>query len=73
MLLLTAKFRDPFAACYVKTAEGYTLWSKVITNSYFEDRCGGDNKDWANMGEFKIGGVFGAGVGTEIDSKSVHL
>lgn len=64
MLVLTAPLHDTFAACYVKTSEGYTLWNKVIANSFYEDNCGKDYKDWANIGEFNISGVFGLGVGT---------
>lgn len=50
VVVLTAKLHDTFAACYVKTADGYTLWSKVISNTFFEERCGSDYKDWANNG-----------------------
>jgi hypothetical protein len=50
VLVLTAPLHDTFAACYVKTSDGYTLWNKVISNTFYEDYCGNDYKDWANTG-----------------------
>ena len=35
VLILTAPLRDPFAACYVKTINGFTLWSKVVKNEFY--------------------------------------
>lgn len=72
VLVLTAPLRDTFAACYVKTSEGYTIWSKVVTNPFFEKYCGEDSQDWANMGDFQIKGVFGAGIGTEISENATY-
>jgi hypothetical protein len=46
---------------------GFTLWNKVVSNKYFEEHCGKDDKDWANMGLFKIKRVYGDGLGAEID------
>jgi len=61
-----AKLKNTFAACYVKTLVGYTIWSKVITNDWYEQYCGLDYKDWNSTGEFSIKGVLGEGIGTEI-------
>lgn len=63
VLVLSAPLRDAFSACYVKTMNGFLLWNKVVSNRYFEEYCGKDDKDWANMGLFKIVGVYGDGLG----------
>lgn len=49
VLVFSALFRDTFAACYVKSPDGYTLWNKVIVNTFYEKHCGQDEKDWAAM------------------------
>jgi hypothetical protein len=35
VLVLTAPLHDTFATCYAKTSGGYTLWNKVITNTFY--------------------------------------
>ena len=72
VLVLTAPLRQTFAACYVKTESGYTLWNKVVTNTLYEKICGKDYKDWANMGKFTIKGVYGEGVGNEIAEDATY-
>lgn len=59
MIVFEAMFKDTFAACYVKTLQGYTIWSKVISNNWYEQYCGSDYKDWNATGEFNIKGVYG--------------
>lgn len=72
VVVLTAPFHDTFAACYVKTSQGYTLWSKVVTNNFYEQNCGKDYKDWANIGEFTVKGVYGIGIGKEIGESETY-
>ncbi len=72
MIVLGAALHDTFAACYVKTPEGYTLWNKVISNAYYEENCGQDYKDWANIGEFDIKGIFGVGIGAEMSENATY-
>lgn len=50
VLVLGATFKETFAACYVKTLLGYTIWNKVISNDWFEQYCGSDYKDWYATG-----------------------
>jgi hypothetical protein len=59
VLVFEAMFKDTFAACYVKHLEGCTIWSKAISNDWFEDNCGADYKDWSATAEFNIKGVYG--------------
>lgn len=72
VLILTAPLRDTFAACYVKNGDDYTLWNKVISNKYYENNCGKDDKDWANMGMFSIKAIYGVGIGSEITEQEAY-
>ena len=60
------EFSDDFSACYVKTDIGYTMWSKVISNVFYDKYCGLDKEDWVNSGKFTIKRIYGLGIGTEI-------
>jgi hypothetical protein len=72
VIVMEKTFHDTFAACYVKTADGYTLWNKVDANPYYEEQCGGDSKDWVNLNEFSIKRVYGEGIGTEIPEDATY-
>lgn len=35
-----AAYKPNFAACYVRSASGYSLWSTIASNAFFEENCG---------------------------------
>ncbi len=62
----SAILKYKFSACYVKVGTGYTLWSKVTSNAFYEQHCGEDYKDWMVEGNFNIDGIYGVGIGTQL-------
>ena len=67
VVVLTATFKNTFSACYVKAGDSYTLWSKVYENDFYEDLCGKDEKDWMASGSFEVQGIYGMGIGTQLN------
>lgn len=72
VVVFSALFHDTFAACYIKNGEEYTLWSKVVSNSYFEKNCGSDYKDWMHTGDYNIDKVYGIGIGTKLNVNTTY-
>lgn len=50
----------------MKVGTTYTLWSKITSNTFYEKYCGQDYKDWIADDSFKIDGVYGVGIGTQL-------
>lgn len=59
------RWKQPFAACYVKSGSKYLLWNKIVTSAFYEKHCGGDYKDWYAEG-FPVTGVYGVGIGAPL-------
>lgn len=66
VVVLTAPLKEKFSACYIKIGKSLILWNSVISNEYYEEVCGKDQKDWANINEFQIQGIYGEGIGTQL-------
>ena len=61
-----AAYKPNFAACYVRSANGYSLWNTVASNTFYEENCGEDNEDYAASSDYRIISKLGEGRGAHI-------
>jgi hypothetical protein len=38
-----------------------------MNNKFYEENCGQDDKDWMKSGKFDVKGVYGVGIGTNLN------
>lgn len=72
VISFSAPLKDNFSACYVKVGDSYTLWSKIAQNAFYEKHCGEDYKDWITENGFKIEGIYGVGIGSNLSDEDIN-
>ena len=67
-----AFLKEDFSACYVKNGQDYTLWNQIMSNKFYEENCGQDQTDWIKSGEFNVKGIYGVGIGTNLNETEIY-